>query len=294
MKKEKGMLWVFILNLMFSAFELVGGVLTGSTAIISDAIHDLGDAVSIGVAYAFERKSQRPPDERYTYGYARYSAVGGLITVAVLLVGSFFAVLNAVYRLISPKEIDHGGMIVLAVVGLAVNLFSALLLHRGESLSQKAVKLHILEDVLGWGVVLVGAVIMKLTGFSILDPILSIGTSAFVFLNAIKLLGEMLDLILEKAPREASIEEIRAHLLELEGVVDVHHIHLWSLDGQTNCATAHVVFQGESSKVKKEVKRELFEHGFGHSTVELEALGDKCYEMDCRVEALHHGHHHHE
>ena len=125
MKKGNGMLWVFILNLTFSMLELMGGVLTGSTAILSDWVHDLGDAVSVGVAYAFERKSKKAPDERYTYGYARYSAVGGLVTVTVLLLGSLVAVGNAIYRLINPAEIDHGGMIALAVVGLCVNLFSA-------------------------------------------------------------------------------------------------------------------------------------------------------------------------
>ena len=155
MKKGNGMLWVFILNLTFSMLELMGGVLTGSTAILSDGVHDLGDAVSVGVAYAFERKSKKAPDERYTYGYARYSAVGGLVTVAVLLLGSLVAVGNAIYRLINPAEIDHGGMIAFAVVGLCVNLFSALLMHRGESLNRRAVRLHVLEDVLGWAVVLV-------------------------------------------------------------------------------------------------------------------------------------------
>ena len=292
MKKGNGMLWVFILNLTFSAVELLGGILTGSTAILSDAVHDLGDAVSVGVAYAFERESKNPPNGRYTYGYGRYSVVGGLVTVAVLLTGSFIAIYNAVCRLISPVEIDHGGMIVLAGVGLAVNLFSALLAHRGESLNQRAVRLHILEDVLGWAVVLLGGVIMKLTDLSFLDPVLSIATSVFVLINALKLLRDILDVILEKAPEGVSVEEIKEHLLSLEGVLDVHHMHLWSLDGQASCATVHVVFQGELSKVKADVKRELAEHGIGHCTVELEPLGEECGEMTCRAEAPLGIHHH--
>ena len=292
MKKGNGMLWVFILNLTFSMLELMGGVLTGSTAILSDGVHDLGDAVSVGVAYAFERKSKKAPDERYTYGYARYSAVGGLVTVAVLLLGSLVAVGNAIYRLINPAEIDHGGMIAFAVVGLCVNLFSALLMHRGESLNRRAVRLHVLEDVLGWAVVLVGAVIMKLTGLSVLDPILSIVTSGFVIINAVKLLKDILDVILESAPKGVSVKEIREHLLELDGVADVHHIHLWTLDGEIGCATVHVVFNGSPKQVKAEVKRELREHGIGHCTVELEALGEECCEMSCRAEAPLHSHCH--
>lgn len=149
MKTEKNILIAFILNLAFSLFEFVGGLFTGSVAIISDAVHDLGDAASIGISYFLEKKSKKQPDEEYTYGYARYSVIGSVITTLILLFGSALVIYNAASRIISPAEINYDGMIIFAVVGVCVNLGAALFTHGGDSLNQKAVNLHMLEDVLG-------------------------------------------------------------------------------------------------------------------------------------------------
>ena len=167
MKSERKILIAFILNFVFSIFEFIGGAITGSVAIASDAVHDAGDALSIALSFILERKSKKEPDETYTYGYARYSVMGSVITTVILLVGSLGVMIGAVKRVVNPVEIDYDNMIIFAVVGALVNVVAALLTGSGDSLNQKAVNLHMLEDVLGWVVVLIGAVVMRFTDISI-------------------------------------------------------------------------------------------------------------------------------
>lgn len=179
MKTERNILIAFILNLAFSIFEFVGGIITGSVAIMSDAVHDIGDAASIGVSYFLEKKGEK------------YSIIGALITTITLLLGSIVTICNAIGRLIDPAKINYDGMILFAIVGVCVNLCAAFVTREGDSLNQKAVNLHMLEDVLGWIVVLVGAVVMRFTDFALLDPLMSIGVSAFILINAIRNLIEI-------------------------------------------------------------------------------------------------------
>ena len=226
MKTEKNILVAFILNLAFSIFEFIGGIFTGSVAIVSDAVHDIGDAASIGISYFLEKKSKKQPDETHTYGYARYSVIGSVITTLILLLGSAAVIYNAVLRIITPTEINYNGMIVFAVVGVVVNFLAAFFTRHGDSLNQKAVNLHMLEDVLGWIVVLIGAIVMRFTDFAILDAIMSIGVALFILINAIRNLKEVLDLFLEKTPCGVSITEIKEHIMEIDGISDVHHIHV--------------------------------------------------------------------
>lgn len=297
MKTEKNILIAFILNLSFSIFEFIGGIFTGSVAILSDAIHDIGDAVSIGISYFLEKKSKKQPDKTYTYGYARFSVMGSVITTLILLFGSCAVIYNAVIRIFNPVEINYNGMIIFAVIGVVVNFLAAYFTKDGDSLNQKAVNLHMLEDVLGWLVVLTGAVVMRFTDISIIDPILSICVAIFIFINAIKNLKEVLDLFLEKVPQDINIDEIKEHILHIDGVKDVHHIHIRSIDGHHNYATMHIVTDGDSHKIKDEVREELREHGIIHATLELEGENEHCHEEDCHIHfehsAGHHHHHHH-
>ena len=295
METEKNILVAFILNLAFSIFELVGGILTGSVAIISDSVHDIFDAVSIGVSYFLEKKSKKQPDKIYTYGYARFSVLGGMITTALLLLSSVAVIANAVGRIISPIRINYNGMIIFAVFGVLVNFLAAYLTRKGDSVNQKAVSLHMLEDLLGWIVVLVGAVVMKFTDLAIIDPLMSIGVAIFILINAVKGLREILELFLEKVPRGIDIDEITEHLSELDGVLDVHHIHIWSTDGQSNYATMHIVADGDTHNVKESVRHELREHGINHVTIELEEKNEACHERSCSVKfkKSSHGHCHH-
>lgn len=301
MKTEKKIFIAFILNLAFSVFEFIGGLFTGSVAILSDAVHDIGDAASIGASFLLEKKSKRQPDEKYTYGYARYSVIGSVITTLILLVGSLLVIYNAVGRIIQPTDINYDGMIIFALVGAGVNFCAAFFTRGGDSLNQRAVNLHMLEDVLGWLIVLVGAIVMRFTDLAIIDPLMSIGVAIFIFINAIRNLKEAIDLFLEKTPHGINIPELCEHIQKIEGVSGVHHIHVWSMDGQSNFATMHVVAEGDSHKIKKLVREELAEHGIGHATLELEQVGEHCHEEHCHIEHKeheghhhhHHGHHHH-
>lgn len=294
MKTDKKILIAFLLNLVFSLFEFAGGLIIGSVAILSDALHDIGDAASIGLSYFLEKKSKKQPDSTYTYGYARYSVLGSMATTMILLTGSILMIISAIQRIFRPVPIHYDGMILFAVIGAAVNICAAWFTRNGETLNQKAVNLHMLEDVLGWLVVLIGAVIMRFTDFYLLDSLLSIAVSLFILINAAIMLKEALEIILEKIPHGISMEEIRAHLLELEEVIDVHHIHIRSTDGFHIYATMHIVTDADPLTVKRLVRSELTEHGIHHATLELEAPGEHCDETHCHIEeAPKHGHHHH-
>lgn len=295
MKTQKNILIAFILNLAFSIFEFVGGIFTGSVAILSDAIHDLGDCMSIGASFLLERKSKKQPDHKYTYGYLRYSVLGGVITTVVLLVGSCIVIYNAILRIINPAPINYDGMIIFAIVGVIVNLCATLLTREGNSINQRAVNLHMLEDVLGWIVVLVGAIVMRFTDISIIDPILSICVAAFILIGALKNLKEVFDLFLEKTPHGLSIEEIKKHIEKIDGVTDAHHIHVRSIDGYHNYATLHIVTNSDAHKVKEAVRQELMDHGIAHATIEMEEVGEDCHDRECHICTDHegHGHHHH-
>ena len=295
MKTDRNILIAFLLNLAFSVFEFIGGIFTGSVAIVSDAIHDMGDAAGIGASYFLEKKSKKQPDKKYTYGYGRYSVLGSAIVIFILIIGSFAVVYNAVGRILNPVGINYDGMILLAAIGVCVN-FGAAFFTRGEgSLNQKAVNLHMLEDVLGWIVVLVGALVMRFTGFAIIDPIMSIAVAVFVLINAFRNFKEVLTVFLEKVPCGIDVDEINHHILEIEGIIDVHHIHIWSIDGQNNYATMHIVSKLDGHEIKEKVREELREHGISHVTIELESDGEHCCSEVCRMESIApigHGHKH--
>ncbi len=296
MKTEKNILTAFILNLSFSIFEFIGGILTGSVAILSDAIHDIGDAMSIGISYFLEKKSKKQPDKTYTYGYVRFSVIGSVITTFILLFGSIGVIYNAVIRIFNPVPINYNGMIIFAVVGVVVNFCAAYFTREGDSLNQKAVNLHMLEDVLGWLIVLVGAIIMRFTDISIIDPILSIAVALFIFINAVKNLKEVLDLFLEKTPDNICIDEIKEHITQIDGVIDVHHIHIWSMDGFHNYGTMHIVTNEDAHQIKHLIRDELKEHGIEHVTLELEKEDENCHEESCHIhyeKSAHHHHNHH-
>lgn len=296
MKTEKNILVAFLLNLLFSIIEFVGGTLTGSVAIVSDAVHDLGDAASIGLSYFLERKSKKQPDDKFTYGYARFSVMGSFVTTVILLFGSVAVMYNAVLRIFNPVRINYDGMIIFAVIGATVNLVAAWFTKEGDSLNQRAVNLHMLEDVLGWVVVLVGAIVMRFTDVSVIDPVMSIGVAVFIFVNAVRNLKEVYNLFLERTPGDIEVGEIKEHICHIDGVFDAHHIHIWSMDGYNHYATMHIVAEGDSHKIKDAVREELKEHGIVHATLELEAPGEHCHGRECHVhhsEVGHHHHHHH-
>ena len=293
MKTEKRILIAFLLNLCFSVFEFVGGVITGSVAIWSDALHDFGDALGIGMSWLLERKSKQQPDDSHTYGYARYSVLGSLITTVILLIGSVAVIGRGVDRILHPVPVDHKSMILFALVGVLTNGLAAYMTREGDSLNRKAVNLHMLEDVLGWAVVLLGAIVMGFTDLTVLDPILSMAVAAFILFHAVRNLKEVLELFWAKTPKGISVQEIKSHLLKLNGIQDVHHIHLWSMDAQRSYATMHIVTDGDPHTVKARVREELREHGIVHATLELETPQEECHERHCHTTPPEKPHHHH-
>lgn len=293
MKTDRNILIAFILNSAFAIIEFIGGAFTGSIAIASDAVHDLGDSMSIGLSYVLEKISKKSSDKTHTYGYLRYSVLGSLITTVILTVGSVFVIYNAVLRIINPIDIHYNGMIILAIFGAVVNFIASYFTHGGHSLNQRSVSLHMLEDLLGWVVLLIGAVVMKFTHITYIDPILSICVAVFILLNALNNLMKILNLFLEKTPESIDIDEITEHLMEIDGVEGVHHFHVRSIDGFNNIATVHVVTDGDTITIKKAVKAELQEHGIVHTTIETETTDEECTETKCDGFLEHHGHCHH-
>lgn len=293
MKTEKNILVAFVLNIAFSLFELLGGLLTGSIAILSDSLHDIGDALSIGISYFLEKKSKQEANNVYTYGYVRYSVLGSIITTVILLVGSVFVIYESILRFFNPVEVNYDGMIIFAIFGVIVNTLATYVTREGDSLNQKSVNLHMLEDVLGWIVVLIGSILMRFTNITYIDSILSIGVSLFIFVSAFSNMKSIVDLFLEKAPANVDVEHVKHHILEIDGVEGVHHIHVRSIDGVNNFATLHVVVNKYSHEIKEKIKEELVEHNIAHSTVELELIGEDCSDEKCHIETHVEGHHHH-
>ena len=294
MKTEKNILTAFILNISFSILELLGGIFTNSISIMSDAVHDFGDALSIGISLILEKISKKKPDEKYTYGYARYSVLGALITTIVLTVGSIFVILGGINRILNPVTINYNGMIIFDIFGVVINFLAAYFTREGDSINQKTVNLHMLEDVLGWVVVLIGSILIKFTNITLVDSIMSIGIAIFILINAFKNLKDILDLFLEKTPKDISIEEIKKHLLEMKEILDVHHIHIWSMDGVTNYSTMHIVTEESNAKeLKKKIRKEMNELGISHTTIEIEDKNDNCEEKECEVKINNEVHHHH-
>ena len=292
MNIERNILIAFLLNLGFSVFEFFGGIFTGSVAILSDAVHDLGDALGIGVSWFLERKSKRQADSTYTYGYARFSVLGSVFTCGILLLGSVGVIVSAVGRLMNPVPIHYDGMIVFAVVGVAVNLTAAFVTREGDSLNQKAVNLHMLEDVLTWVVVLIGAVVMRFTDLSILDPLVSIAVAVYIFVHAIGHLRAAVDIFLEKVPDGYAVEDIKTRIEQIDGIENAHHIHIRSIDGYTHAASLHVV--SERPDAVAAVTAVLNDMGIPHVTVQVER--EVCPQMACELveEREHrHGRHHH-
>ncbi|MBQ2659866.1 cation transporter [Candidatus Saccharibacteria bacterium] len=292
-RADQNILIAFGLNLVFFCAEVVGGILTGSITIMSDAVHDLGDVLSMAVSYVLERKSRKSLDEKHTYGYVRYSVMGSVFTTVVLVVGSVMILHEAVGRFFEPTEVQSGWMILMAVVGLVVHGVATVVTRGEGSLNQRAVNLHMLEDFLGWIVVLLGAILIKLTGANWIDPLMSIGVAGFILVMAVKNFRSIVDLFLEKTPNDVSVKKMVAEAGKVAGVIDVHHVHVRSIDGYHNLATLHVVVKEYDPEVKRAVKAALKKCGVEHATIDMELESEACEEEVCEVEfGHHHGHHH--
>ncbi|MFT6865344.1 MAG: cobalt-zinc-cadmium efflux system protein [Cyclobacteriaceae bacterium] len=271
----------FFLNLVFSIVELIGGLWTNSIAILSDALHDFGDCLSLGVSWYFQNVSLKERDKVFSYGYARFSVLGAIITSIVLVVGSIFIISQAIPRLLDPQDPDGEGMIYLSIGGIIFNGLAAWKLHAGNTLNERAVYLHLLEDILGWVATLIAAILIKFKSWPIIDPILAMGIATFILFNVYRNLKKAAKIILQAVPDEINIDRIHMILRGLPKVKDVHDCHIWSLDGQFNVLSVHLVVSEKEdlqslADLKATAKHELLQQNVDHATIEFETADEDC------------------
>lgn len=271
----------FFLNLFFTLAELVGGFFTNSLAIMSDALHDLGDSLSLGIAWYLSKLAKKEEDKNFSFGYKRFSLLGALINSVVLIIGSFIILSEAVPRIFNPEPAHAQGMFIFAIAGIIINGAAALKLRGGKSLNERVVSWHMIEDVLGWAAVLIVSIALMFSDLYVLDPLLSLIITLYVLFNVIRNLKETLKIFLQGTPEEVDIDDIEKRILSIDGAESVHHLHVWSLDGELHILTAHVVSKGvrninEAIQLKRKIRAALNDTHIEHVTMELEFEGENC------------------
>lgn len=272
---------VFLLNLGFTIIEFIGGLLTNSTAIMADAVHDLGDSLSLGSAWLLSRWGQKTANNEFTYGYRRLTLFGAFLNSIVLIAGSIWVLTQAIPRLSDPVMPVTEGMLTLAILGVTINGFAAYRISKGSTMNEKVLNWHLLEDVLGWVAVLLVSVILQFVDWPILDPLLSVGFTLFILVNVIRNLWETGKIFLQAVPDKTLHNEIRHKLLNIDGISDIHHQHLWSLDGEQHVLTAHLVIEGglengRYNSIKDSVAETLKPFSLAHTTIEIELKQEYC------------------
>jgi len=273
--------WAFLLNFVFTIIEFIGGFLTNSTAILADAVHDLGDSLSLGLAWILNKLGKKQANQHFTYGYKRLNLAGAFINAVVLIAGSAWVLVEAIPRLWNPQMPVADGMIALAVVGITVNGFAAYKLSEGKTLNERVINWHLLEDVFGWVAVLIVGIVLLFVDWPILDPILSIGFTLFILVNVLRNLWATLKLFIQATPDKETYRQVADTLLELPHVADLHHLHFWSLDGEEHVLTVHLVLSKNldieaRSDLKQRIDDVLAPYALSHTTVELEDPDEAC------------------
>jgi cobalt-zinc-cadmium efflux system protein len=277
--------FAFFINLVFSLVEVYGGFFTNSVSILSDALHDFGDSLALGLAWYLETYSLKKKDAKYSYGYRRFSLLSAVINVAILSAGSVYLFIEAIKRLSSPEEVNPLGMLAFAVLGVAVNGVSAWRVSKHHSHNHRAAFWHLLEDLLGWCAVLIAAVLIYFTHVTWLDPILSCAINVFVLFNVLRRLREMLRIFLQGVPATIDLDEIQSLIKKMPLVSDVHALQAWSMDGDHHFLNCHVLIKDEASKedlvqLKGSIKAELLKHNVNESSIEFEFESEVCATND--------------
>jgi len=273
--------YVFFLNLFFTIIEFIGGWLTNSTAIMADAVHDLGDTLSIGLAWILGKLSSKSATHHFTYGYSRLSLLGALINGLVLTAGSIWVLNEAIPRLFNPEMPHAQGMFLLAILGVTINGYAAFKLSKGKTLNERVLNWHLMEDVLGWVAVLIVSIVLLFVNWPILDPVLSIAFTLFILFNVARNLISTARIFLQATPDESMSATIYDKLLSLQHIEAVHHLHLWSLDGEHHVLTAHLVLDKPvdmnlQASIKQNITLELSEFNLAHTTIEFEQPCEPC------------------
>ena len=282
--REKNIRTAIFLNVFFTIIEIVGGLWTNSLAILSDALHDFGDSIALIVSLVAEKKAKKPADTKRTYGYQRLSLFSAIFAGVVLLAGSLFILSEAIPRLLNPEHTNASGMIGLAILGIVVNGLGVWRLKRGQSQNEKVLSWHLLEDVLGWVVILIGGIIMFFWDNHIIDPIMTIGFTTFVLWGVARNLRSTFNIFMQGVPEHIDVDKLKQSLQKIKGVIGAHDIHIWSLEGETDIFTGHIVVKNHilqnPDNAKKKIKQELAKHHIEHSTVELESE-EFCSGIEC-------------
>jgi len=272
---------VFFLNFFFTIIEFIGGYLTNSTAIMADAVHDLGDTLSIGLAWVLNKLSKKNANDSYTYGYHRFSLLGALINGMVLIAGSAWVLTEAIPKLFEPEMPHAQGMFWLAILGVTVNGYAAWKISHGKTMNERILNWHLLEDVLGWVSVLIVSILLLFFDWPILDPLLSIVFTLFILMNVLRNTRKTIKLFLQSSPDEKMLDDIRNRLTSIEHVNAIHYLHLWSLDGERNVLTAHLeinqmISADQQKNIKQQISERLAEFSLAHTTIEFELPEEIC------------------
>ncbi|TVP90662.1 cation diffusion facilitator family transporter [Alkalibacterium sp.] len=264
---------VFYLNLFFALIEFIFGFLFNSMAIVSDAVHDLGDAFSVGAAGYFHKLSTKEANDQYSFGHQRFSLLGALLTSGVLFGGAGLVIFHSFFRVLNPEPVNYQGMLWLSLAAIAANGFSAWLMSKGKSKTENLLNLHMLEDLLGWIGVLIVSGILHFTDWYVLDPLLSIAVAIFILVRTWPLFKETVEIFLEATPHSVSRQAIEDEICSLPAVSNLSHLHIWSIDGNEHALTVTVSTDNseviEQEKLKEAIRRKLIDHSITHSTIEI-------------------------
>ena len=298
---SKRVIWLaFFLNLSYAIIEFIAGGVFGSSAVLADSVHDLGDAVAIGVSAVLETISNREEDSRYTLGYKRFSLLGALITAVILMTGSVFVILENITKLFHPQPVNDEGILWLGIIAVIINVLASLVVCKGKTKNESILSLHFLEDTLGWVAVILMAIILRFTDWYILDPLLSLVISFFILSKAIPRFWSTLKIFLDAVPEGVDIKKIKSDLEQLDHVASVNQLNLWTMDGLEKNAIVHVCLKeiGQMESCKESIRNLLKDCGFQNITIEVDADVATHRAHKRNIEELEvsqsHGHDHHQ
>ena len=272
--KAKYAVWVaFFLNLTYAIVEFIAGGVFGSSAVLADSVHDLGDAIAIGISAFLETISNREEDNQYTLGYKRFSLLGALVTAIILMTGSVLVILENVTKILNPQPVNDKGILWLGIIAITINVLASLVVGKGKTKNESILSLHFLEDTLGWLAVILMAIVLRFTDWYILDPLLSLVISFFILSKALPRFWSTLKIFLDAVPEGVDIEQVKSDLEQLDHVASVNQLNLWTMDGLEKNAIIHVCLEHvKHMEVCKESIRNLLKDcGFQNITIEVDA-----------------------
>ena len=271
--KAKYTVWLaFFLNLTYAIVEFIAGGVFGSSAVLADSVHDLGDAIAIGISAFLESISNREEDSHYTLGYKRFSLLGAMITAVILMTGSVLVILENIAKIFHPQSVNDEGILWLGIIAIIINVLASLVIRKGQTKNESILSLHFLEDTLGWVAVILMAIVLRFTDWYILDPLLSLAISFFILSKALPRFWRTLKIFLDAVPEGVDIQKIKTDLAELNHVASINQLNLWTMDGLEKNAIVHVCLEHVNHmEVCKEAIRTLLKDcGFQNVTIEVD------------------------